>query len=316
MDSLAPIILFVYNRPWHTEQTLNALSQNELADESVLYIYSDGQKENAKQEDLEKIQRVREMIRTKKWCKEVHIIESEENKGLADSIIDGVTEIVNKHGKIIVLEDDIVTSRGFLKYMNDALNLYENEERVMHISGYMFPVKARLPETFFYNATSSWGWATWKMSWNYLDTNTKYLYNTLKERNLFEKFDYKNRYGFLRQLSDNIDNKLSTWAIKWHTSVFLKNGLSLHPHQSLVNNIGHDSSGNNCGVSDRFSWPLLCNNIKVKLIILRENERARKAMILFNSPDKQPVAKHIKSKLTGIIPDRIKKSIKSILECI
>ena len=146
---LAPIVLFVYNRPWHTEQTLNALMQNELADQSVLYIYADGPKENATEEQLKKIEEVRHVIRTKKWCKEVHIIESEKNKGLADSIINGVTEIVNKYGKVIVLEDDIVTSKGFLKYMNEALELYKEEDKVYHISGYMFPVKGNCLKPFF-----------------------------------------------------------------------------------------------------------------------------------------------------------------------
>ena len=177
--NLAPIVLFVYNRPWHTEQTLEALSANKEVQESILYIYADGPKENTTSEELEKIAQVRKVLRNKQWCKEVKIIESVNNKGLADSIIEGVTTVVNNHGKVIVLEDDIVVSTGFLKYMNDALNLYENEEKVMHISGYMFPVKERLPETFFYKQASCWGWATWANRWEELKTSPKEIYNQL-----------------------------------------------------------------------------------------------------------------------------------------
>ena len=127
---LAPIILFVYNRPWHTEQTLRALMANELAAKSELYIYADGPKPNATDEQLQKIHEVRQLIRQEQWCDKVHIVESEKNKGLADSIIGGVTEIVNKYGKIIVLEDDIVPTTGFLQYMNDALEMYKDDEQV------------------------------------------------------------------------------------------------------------------------------------------------------------------------------------------
>jgi GT2 family glycosyltransferase len=120
LQELSPIILFVYNRPSHTEQTLKDLMQNELADQSVLYIYADGPKENATEEQIKKINEVRQLIRSKTWCKEAHIKEAEKNKGLADSIIDGGTEQVNKYGKVIVLEHDLITARGFLKYMNKA----------------------------------------------------------------------------------------------------------------------------------------------------------------------------------------------------
>src|SRR2546423_14535813 len=150
MQTLAPVSLFVYNRPWHLKQTLESLEKNFLSGQSVLYIYSDGPRADATPEQLQKIKEVRSLIRSKKWCKETYIIESETNKGLAKSIIEGVTELVNDFGKEIVLEDDLVLSPGFLKYMNEALTLYESEERVMHVSGYIFETSLKLPETLFY----------------------------------------------------------------------------------------------------------------------------------------------------------------------
>lgn len=265
----APIVLFVYNRPLHTEQTLNALMQNELADQSVLYIYSDGPKENTTEEQLKKIQEVRRLLSTKKWCKEVHIIEAEKNKGLADSIIDGVTEIVNKYGKIIVLEDDLVTSIGFLKYMNDALDLYEFEEKVMHISGYMFPVKKKLPKTFFYKPTSCWGWATWSRAWKHFKKNAQFQIDELEKTNSWEEFTIDFSYpDFKNQLVSNLEGKINTWAIFWQSSVFLAGGTSLHPYPSLVQNIGFDGSGVHCENATNFKhpfiWNVLAKNIPVK----------------------------------------------------
>ena len=137
---LAPIIVFAYNRPYHLRQTLEALSENDLSDQSNLIIFCDGPKNNASPEQLEAIKEVRSIAHAKKWCKKVIVEESEYNKGLADSIVNGVSSVVEEYGRVIVLEDDIVTSRGFLKYMNDALELYEHDDQVMHISGYMYPL--------------------------------------------------------------------------------------------------------------------------------------------------------------------------------
>ena len=140
LKRLAPIVLFVYDRPWHTHQTLEALKSNLLAENSLLIIYSDGPKEEATDEQLSNIKEVRKLIREKKWCGQVEIIESDCNKGLAASIINGVTKVVNEFGEIIVLEDDLVTSKGFLKYMNDCLELYASEETVgcIHAWNYFF----------------------------------------------------------------------------------------------------------------------------------------------------------------------------------
>lgn len=147
--SFSPIVLFAYNRPTHTQRTLDALSLNPEALESELYIYCDGPKSKMSDEDLKKINQVVDIAKGEKRFKTVEVRVGVKNKGLANSIIGGVTEIVEKHGRIIVLEDDIETSSGFLGYMNNALTLYENNDDVMHVSGYMYPTRQDLPETFF-----------------------------------------------------------------------------------------------------------------------------------------------------------------------
>jgi hypothetical protein len=282
-NKLAPIVLFVYNRPWHTLQTLESLKNNELASESELFIYADGPKDDASIEDLEKIKETREIVRDNNWCGKVHIFESNHNKGLANSVINGVTEVINKFGKIIVLEDDIVTSKGFLRYMNDALDFYKNNHRVMHISGYMFPLKCKLPETFFYNATSCWGWGTWKHSWDLINLDANDLLEKINLKGNLDNFDYKKTFGFIQQLQQNANGILKTWAIKWHASVYLANGFCLHPNISLVNNIGHDLSGQNCVSTDVFSWNKLADKINVDKIKIEGSEIALKNMIKFYS---------------------------------
>ncbi|MEH0157816.1 hypothetical protein V6R21_27245 [Limibacter armeniacum] len=249
---LAPIVLFIYNRAWHTEKTLEALSQNNLADQSTLYIYADGPKDSASEADLAEIAATRQVAHKKQWCKEVHIIESDKNKGLADSIVEGVTAVVNQYGKVIVLEDDITTSKGFLQYMNDALNLYAEQPNVMHISGFLpqqFPnaKQYELPETFFLTFMSCWGWATWKDAWAKINLDTGYLLEEINKENKLNAFNLDGAISFHQQLEWNLQGKMKTWAIKWFTSIFLEGGLCLYPKQTLVRNIGFDGSGENSG---------------------------------------------------------------------
>jgi GT2 family glycosyltransferase len=238
--NLAPIVLFTYNRLWHTKQTVEALQNNLYAEESNLFIFSDGPKT---EKDEPKVKEVREYLKTIKGFKNIEIIERDRNWGLANNIIDAVTNIVNEHGRIIVLEDDIVTSPYFLKYMNEALNRYEDKERVMHISGYMYPIRTDgLPDTFFLRFTPCWGWATWKRAWRYFERNPKKQVKLLNRKQIMD-FNFNNSVDFWDQLISNLEGKLYTWAIFWYLTVYLNNGLSLFPRDSLTRNIGADGSG-------------------------------------------------------------------------
>ena len=274
MINNAPIVLFVYNRPWHTRQTLEALTRNDLADKSELFIYSDGPKSNARQEDISKIDEVRKIINERKWCKEIHIIKSDTNKRLADSIINGVTEVVNLYGKIIVLEDDLITSNYFLDYMNKALELYETNEKVASINGFFVPVTGKLPETFFLKFADCWGWATWERGWIDFEGNAAKLLKEIKERNLSYQFDLKGAYNFTQMLSDQAEGKIDSWAIRWYASTFLKNKLSLCPKHSLVKHIGNDGSGTNVGKTDFLYFELNEDPVIVEKIPIVESRHA------------------------------------------
>ncbi len=273
--SLAPIILFVYNRPEHTAKTLEALSNNALANASTLYIYADGAKANANEETLAKIKQTRELIKSKKWCKEVIIVEREKNYGLANNILNGVTEVVNKHGKIIALEDDLVTAPHFLKYMNDALNQFENNKEVACISAYVYPI-ANLPELFFIKGADCWGWATWKRVWDQFETNGSTLLHQLESRHLTKAFDFNGTYPYTDMLKDQIAGKNKSWAVRWYASAFLNNSLCLYPGKSLVKNIGADGSGTHFSVSTTaFETELSTKAIKVNALELKENAAAK-----------------------------------------
>jgi len=242
----APIALFVYNRQYHTQRTVEALQQNELAKESDLIIFSDGPRLEVQ---AEKVDKVREYIRQIDGFKSVTIVERKANFGLARSIIDGVTMTVSKYGRIIVLEDDMVTSRFFLTYMNEALEKYATNERVVSIHGYVYPVVQPLPEAFFLPGADCWGWATWSRGWACFNSDGQFLLDELKRRKLIGAFDYNGAYLYSKMLEGQIKGTNDSWAVRWYASTFLAGKLTLYPGRSLVHNIGNDNSGTHCGES-------------------------------------------------------------------
>lgn len=272
---LTPIVLFVYNRPWHTLQTIEALKKNVLAKKSELFIYSDGPKD---ERDRKKVEEVRHYLRKITGFKKITIIERRMNLGLANSIIAGVSEIVNKYGKIIVLEDDLLTSPYFLKFMNEGLDFYEKEKKIASIHGYIYPVKFKLSETFLIRGADCWGWATWKRGWELFEPDGKKLLYELKKRKLGYKFDLAGSYPYTKMLSDQVNRKNDSWAIRWHASAFLKDKLTLYPGSSLIFHNGNDKSGTNCKKSNELDVELSTRPIKISKIPLKENKIALNAI--------------------------------------
>lgn len=274
IDSLSPVVIFAYNRVWHLKQTVDSLQKNELADRSELIIYSDGPKN---QYDQEKIKEVREYIKKIKGFRRIEIIERDKNFGLGNSIISGVTEIVTRYDKIIVLEDDMITSPHFLKFMNEALMLYEDEEKVISIHGYTYPVKTKLSPTFFIRGADCWGWATWKRGWDVFESNGEKLLKEIKTKKLIREFDFNGTYNYSKMLEDQINGKNDSWAIRWYASAFLKNMLTLYPFPSLINSIGLDASGRHSGINSELVTELSQFPIKIRKIPVEENIEAREA---------------------------------------
>jgi hypothetical protein len=240
MQNLAPIALFVYNRPEHTRRTLSYLQKNLLADESRLFIFSDGPKSDA---DKAKIEQVRQLASEVTGFKSVKLIERETNLGLANSIISGVTKLVNEYDKVIVFEDDLLSSPYTLQYFNEALDRYAKEEKVMHVGAYMYSLPdATLPQTFFYRAATSWGWATWARAWKDFEPDIDKLMGHFDKAKIHQ-FSIEGNMNFWKQMEQFKAGRNNSWAIRWYASIFLKNGLTLNPSHSLIHNIGHDGTG-------------------------------------------------------------------------
>jgi hypothetical protein len=290
---LAPVILFVYNRPWHTSQTLNALVKNDLAEVSTLYIMADGPKPGASAEELQQIRFTREVIRSYSGFREIVIKTWDENRGCSGSVIAGVTEIMDRYGRAIVVEDDILTGRGFLKYMNEALNLYGENGEVACIHGFNFPIsRSGLKPTFFLRGADCWGWAAWKRSWDLLNQDSAFLLSELKRRKLEHEFNQEGAYNFMDLLVKQVEGRIDSWDIRFHASVFLHGKLTLYPTRSLVRNIGLDGSGIHCGTAaKRLPYTDYC---PVQPVPVKESRIALKHLMSYHHPS---LLMRIKNKL-------------------
>src|ERR1700761_4259153 len=278
MQNLAPIALFVYNRPDHTRRTLNYLQKNVLADESRLFVFSDGPKTDA---DKPKVEMVRQVLEDVDGFKSVKIMESDKNKGLAQSIIDGVTQLINEYGKVIVFEDDLLSSPYTLEYFNEALTRYANERDVMHVGAYMFDLQDKgLPETFFYRIATSWGWATWARAWKNFEPDIDKLISRF-DRQKINQFSIENTMNFWKQMQEFKTGKNNSWAIRWYASIFLNGGLSLNPSNSLVHNIGHDGSGVHSNIEHMYGVNIAKKPVKRFPKIIKEDEQAHQAIKRF-----------------------------------
>jgi len=278
-NNLAPIVIFAFNRPRHLKETIDYLKNNELASESNLYIYSDGANSV---KDIEKVSKVRKYLKTIDGFKSINIIERKKNFGLANSIIDGVTSIVNQYGRVIVLEDDLITSPYFLNFMNDGLELYESESKVCQIMGYSY-IEAykdefNLEDTYFIKGADSLGWATWKNSWRFFNNDSYELISIIEKNKLQKIIDRNNSYGFMKILNQQAQGNIDSWAIRWLASACVNNLYTLYPLKSLVFHTGNDGEGTNynnkIGKLDPLKVPLNTTkkiNILKKEVIEMEN---------------------------------------------
>jgi hypothetical protein len=292
LSNNAPIVLFVFNRIDHTKKTIEALKKNILAIESELFIFSDGAKN---EKDIEKVKNVRNYINTISGFKKITIITRKKNWGLARSIIDGVTQIVNQFGKVIVLEDDLVTSPFFLKYMNSALEIYKSNHSVISIHGYFFPIDnmKNVPETFFIKGADCWGWGTWKRGWDLFESDGQKLLNKIKMKGLEKEANFNNSYNYTGMLKNQINGKINSWAIRWYMSALVNEKLTLYPKISFIRNIGHDGSGTHSVANEKFivedlskeiflveSDLNVCENIEARTYIEKYFNRSNKNLLL------------------------------------
>lgn len=242
----APVVMFVYNRSEQLQQVLDCLNANELAHDTDIFIFSDGPK---RESDIERVENVRSILnrfRGDNQFKSVTIHNSDKNRGLAQSVISGVTEVISKYGKVIVLEDDLIVAKDFLRYMNRGLDFYQNEEKIGAISGYSLPIKSTrmsVGNIVYKSRTgNSWGWATWSDIWNHVDWGDTWYKNYIGDKKTQKEFN-KVQYGIADMLKEQIAGKIDSWAVRWDYH-FFRNGLyTIYPQRSKIQNIGFGKDG-------------------------------------------------------------------------
>lgn len=271
---LAPIALFAYERPYHLIETLRTLKANPEARSSELYVFCDAPKSSSHEGG---VREVRKIVASIDGFSKVHIHYNTENAGLARSIIFGVTSVLEHHDRVIVLEDDMLTSPHFLKYMNESLQKFVNDDRIISVHGYVYPVKKLLPEAFFLLGADCWGWGTWKRGWNLFNLDGAFLLKELKRRGLIKKFNFNHSYHYDKMLRDQINGKNDSWAIRWYASALIAGKLTIYPGRSLVHNIGNDSSGTHCGSSVTHDTDLSSTPIDLSCVEVVESRQARMA---------------------------------------
>ena len=272
----SPIALFIYKRPEHTRRTLESLMQCQEFANSPLYVFCDGAK---KEKDQEQVMQAREVVRSLVGTK-AEIIESTTNRGLANSIISGVTSLCDQYQRVIVVEDDLVVAPQFLGFLNAALEKYQHEPSVMQVSGYMFSVPefANRNEAIFLPFTTSWGWATWKRAWDYFDAEASGWKALQTDKQMKNRFNLDGCFDYFKMLKQQMSGDIDSWAIRWYWSVFKKNGYVVYPPTSYVNNIGVDGSGTHGGffiykIFNKSNSPIYLDrvNLPIQIIILKED---------------------------------------------
>jgi hypothetical protein len=293
---LPPITLFTYARPDHTRRTVESLLRNPQAPEHNLIVFSDAAHTFDKQAAVDE---VRAYLATISGFRSVTIHHRPHNLGLANSIIGGVTQVLAEHERIIVLEDDMVTSPHFLAYMNEALDRFSDDERVISIHGYVYPVQQTLPEAFLLPGADCWGWATWRRGWRLFNPNGQALLDELKRRNLLKNFDFNGAYGYSQMLEAQIKGTNDSWAVRWYASAFLAGKLTLYPGRSLVHNIGNDDSGTHCGADTSYDAELSETPIDLSKLEVTASVQGRAAFETF--------FRKSQANLVGMLRRRIKK---------
>lgn len=302
--NLAPISLFTYKRVNSLKETIGTLKSNFLAPDSELYIFSDGSKD---EEDKQQVELVRDYLKSISGFKKIIIYESAENKGLAKSIIEGTTKIINQYGKVIVLEDDLLTTPNFLNFMNEALNKYENELKVFSISGYSFNLKSDKTklnsDSYFLNRGWSWGWATWAQRWLQVDWNIKdyeEFRNNRKSRKLFAE----GGSDLNSMLDKQMKGVLDSWAIRWFFNQYKLSGYTLYPYYSKIYYNGFDRDATHTNGSPSRYIPILDKKYSTKFLFPSEITINQNCQHKFQS--KMGVMARVKSKIQTLFTKYIK----------
>ena len=266
MEKITPVALFAYNRPNHIRRALESLAACRRLRECRLLVFCDGPKRT---DDVESVGLTREVVRN--WAKAhgAEVIERETNLGLANSIVTGVSDLCREHGRVIVIEDDLVVSPDFIDYMLQGLDRYEDQPEVYQVSGCVPAEKPNTTYAYFLPLTTTWGWATWERAWKIFQWEPENAQDELAQSEMRHRFDLDGVCSYTTMLEERLAGRNDSWGILWWWAVFQANGLVLYPPRSLVYNNGFDDTGVHCGSNsvfrqaslDAFSQPRLTGEL-------------------------------------------------------
>lgn len=279
----APVILFVYHRYDHLKQTLQALDHNQYADQSILYIFSDGYKNDEDRKAVEDVRKLLYQYREVSSFKKVVIEESSDNKGLAASVISGVTQIMQMYDRVIVLEDDLISSTDFLKYMNETLAFYENDNRIWSIAGYTPDIKILKKYTqdvYMCPRFGSWGWATWRNRWDLIDWQVSDYNSFARDKKQRRAFD-RCGAGLTQMLDRQMQGVIDSWAVRFCYEQFKHDGWTVNPRVSRIENIGTDGSGSHMENNSKWTTKLNAENKDIICIPFQRNKALERAYFNF-----------------------------------
>jgi Glycosyl transferase family 2 len=276
--AMAPVAVFAYKRADHLRRMIASLAANAEASATDLYCFCDGPRRS---EDAAACGEVRDFLAGVGGFRSIRIVLREHNFGLARNIIDGVGQVLREHERVVVVEDDLLLSPYFLRYMNAGLETYAEDALVASIHGYCYPVRGTLAETFFLKGADCWGWATWRRAWAGFRAEGQPMLDELLARGLSTEFDFDDTYPFTRMLRDQIAGRNDSWAIRWNASCFLAGMLTLYPGRSLVHNTGNDASGTHSQASDDFAQAVAQEPVVVRRLPLQPSKEGRAAFVRF-----------------------------------
>ena len=240
-STLAPVALFIFNRPEHLRRTIESLKRCDGFTESPIVVFGDGARG---EQDMAAVEATRHIAIELLGDRAEYRL-SETNQGLARSIIDGVELLLARYGRVIVVEDDLLLAPSFLRFLNEGLDHFANDERVYQVSGHMFDVPdfVQRREALLLPITTTWGWATWARAWKFFDPKANGWQALRQDHALCKRFNLNGSYDYSQMLERQMSRQIQSWGIRWYWSVFMRGGLSCFPPRSLVANIGMDGSG-------------------------------------------------------------------------
>lgn len=243
----APIAIFVYKRPLHAARLIDSLLRNGVVSRSPLFVFCDGARTP---DESDAVAATRGIVR-EKLGSNCEIVERDTNRGLAASIIAGVTELTARYGRVIVLEDDLVLHSGCIDFLNAALRRYSDEARVWHVNAYRYPIPGAAAPSFS-RLPSSWGWATWERAWAGFERDAARLERDIRDAGLVSRMDFGRQFPYYAMLKNQARGSIDSWAIRWYASTLLQGALSVYPNVSQVNNAGMDGTGVHCDTTSAY----------------------------------------------------------------